>query len=107
MVYGLGGIGMRTMAGNALLMKALMSLRQKVSTDAMNNQEFRESLRSSNFGNDILHWNKPNPFTQNYAQFIDHIDNPKFLAKRFENAYWKYKIAKKLLHLKTKFHLRG
>ena len=31
MVYGLGGIGMSTMAGNALLMKVIMSLRQKLS----------------------------------------------------------------------------
>ena len=32
--------------------------------------------------NGILHWNKANPFTQNYAQFIDNVNNPKFLVKQ-------------------------
>jgi len=82
MVYGLGGIGMSTMAGNALLMKALMSLRQKVSTGAIGVQEYKDSLKNASFAS-ILHWNKPNPFTQNHAQFIDYANNPKVLAQRF------------------------
>ena len=53
-----------------------------MSTGAIDTQEYQESLIHSNFGNGILHWNKPNPLTQNYAQFIDYVDNPKFLAKR-------------------------
>jgi len=82
MVYGLGGIGMSTMAGNALLMKALMGLRQKVSTGGMDVQEYTDALQTASFAS-IPHWNKQNPFTQNYAQFIDFSNNPKVLAQRF------------------------
>ena len=82
MVYGLGGIGMSTMAGNGLLMKAIMSLRQKLSVGAIDEETYKASLKTSDFSS-ILHWNKPNPFRQNYAQFMDYVNNPKFLAKKF------------------------
>jgi len=81
MVYGLGGIGMSTMAGNALLMKALMGMRQKVSNNELDSKEFQNSLRTSSFGNNIIHWSKKNPFNENYAQFVDSVNNPKQLAK--------------------------
>merc|ERR1719323_113230 len=47
MVYGLGGIGMSTMAGNALLMKAIMSQRQRVSENIIEGKDFRDSLKNS------------------------------------------------------------
>jgi len=82
MVYGLGGIGMSTMAANGLLMKAIMALRQKLSVGAIDEETYKVSLKTSDFSS-ILHWNKPNPFRQNYAQFTDNVGNPKFLAKKF------------------------
>jgi len=82
MIYGLGGIGMSTMAGNGLLMKALMGLRQNVANNTITSSEYKNSLTHATFGNAILHWNKANPFTQNYAQFIDNVNNPKFLMKQ-------------------------
>ena len=83
MVYGLGGIGMSTMAGNALLMKAIMSQRQKVAENIIEGKDFRDSLKNSGTIGSIIHWNKPNPLNQNFAQFIDNVDNPKILAKKF------------------------
>jgi len=83
MVYGIGGIGMSVMAGNALLMKAIMSLRQKLSAGTIDNAEFAQKLQTSDFGSNIEHWNKANPFTQNYAQFFDAVKNPKQIAKTF------------------------
>jgi len=82
MIYGLGGIGMSTMAGNGLLMKALMGLRQNVANNTITSSEYKNSLTHATFGNAFLHWNKANPFTQNYAQFIDNVNNPKFLMKQ-------------------------
>ena len=79
MVYGLGGIGMSTMAGNALLMKAIMSQRQNI----IGCEDFHDSLKNSETISNILHWNKPNPFNQNFAQFIDNAESPKILAKKF------------------------
>ena len=81
MVYGLGGIGMSTMAGNALLMKALMSLRQKVAQGTILTSDYKKILANSNFDNNILHWDKNNPLVQNYAQFIDNVNDPRVLAK--------------------------
>ena len=93
--------GMSTMAGNALLMKGLMSLRQKLSIGEIDDRQFSSSLKTSDFGN-ILHWNKPNPFTQNYAQFTDNVNNTKFLPKRFgmkTSSPYVYKIVNSLLRL--------
>ena len=83
MVYGLGGIGMSTMAGNALLMKAIMYQRQKFSDNIIDGTDFKNSLKNSGTIGSILHWNKPNPFNQNFAQFLDNADNPKILARKF------------------------
>ena len=79
MVYGLGGIGMSTMAGNALLMKAIMSQRQNI----IGCEDFHDSMKNSATIGNILHWNRPNPFNQNFAQFIDNVESPKILAKKF------------------------
>ena len=78
MVYGLGGIGMTTMGGNALLMKALMDTRQKFSQGTISVQEFKNTLQQSSFG-PIRHWNYPNPFNQNFAQFVDYVNDPKVI----------------------------
>jgi len=80
MIYGLGGLGMTTMGGNALLMKAMMDLRGKLATGAIDEQQYTKALQTSSFST-IRHWNKPNPFTQNFAQFVD--ANPKVLHKAF------------------------
>jgi len=83
MVYGIGGIGMSVMAGNALLMKGVMALREKLSSGAIDSTQFAQKLQTSDFGADIKHWNKANPFTQNYAQFFDAVKNPRQIAKTF------------------------
>ena len=81
MVYGLGGIGMTTVGANALLMKALMDTRQKVSQGTMDALDFKATLQQSSFGS-IRHWNQPNPFNQNYAQFVDYVNNPKVIFNK-------------------------
>ena len=81
MIYGLGGLGMTTMGSNALLLKALMDLRQKVSTGAISNQEYKAALQTSSFGT-IRHWSKPNPFSQNIAQFVDHTKDTKIIFNK-------------------------
>ena len=98
---------MSTMAGNGLLMKALMGLRQKLSANIIDSKEYKESLKLAEFGKDIPHWNKPNPFTQNYAQFIDNVNNPKILAKQMRVVTPKelsmaFKMATKMLQLQSK-----
>ena len=95
------------MAGNGLLMKALMGLRQKLSANIIDSKEYKESLKLAEFGKDIPHWNKPNPFTQNYAQFIDNVNNPKILAKQMRVGTPKelsmaFKMATKMLQLQSK-----
>ena len=101
---------MSTMAGNGLLMKALMGLRQKLANNTIYSKDYKESLTLGNFGNSILHWNKPNPFTQNHAQFIDNVNNPKFLIKqmrvipKFESSM-AFKMATKMLQLQSKLSL--
>ena len=42
---------MSTMAGNGLLMKALMGLRQKLSDNEIDSKEYKESLKLAQFGN--------------------------------------------------------
>ena len=108
MIYFLG-IGMSTMAGNGLLMKALMGLRQKLSANIIDSKEYKESLKLAQFGNKILHWNKANPFTQNYAQFIDNVNNPKILAKQMrvgvttpKELSMAFRMATKMLQLQSK-----
>ena len=101
---------MSTMAGNGLLMKALMGLREKLSNNTIDSKEYKESLKLAQFGNNILHWNKTNPFTQNYAQFIDNVNNPKFLAKQMrvdtpKELSMAFKMASKMLQLQSKLSL--
>jgi hypothetical protein len=106
---------MSTMAGNGLLMKALMSLRKKLANNTIDSKEYKELLKLAQFGNGILHWNKANPFTQNYAQFIDNVNNPKILAKqiRVKPKDWSmakdwsiaFKMATKILQLQSKLSL--
>ncbi|ESO92648.1 hypothetical protein LOTGIDRAFT_233083 [Lottia gigantea] len=78
MIYGIGGIGMTTMAPNALLMKAIMTLRKRLASGTMSVSEFQQRLKTSQFVG-IPHWNKPNPFKRNYAQFMD---NPNLISQK-------------------------
>ena len=80
-IYGIGGIGMTTMGPNALLMKAILGLRQKVASGEITGEEFHQKLSVSDFG-PIPHWNAKNPFTRNYAQFVDFSTKPKEVASR-------------------------
>ena len=99
---------MSTMAGNGLLMKALMGLRQKLSDKTIDSKDYKESLKLAQFGNGIPHWNKANPFTQNYAQFIDNVNNPKFLVKQMrvpKDWSMAFKMATKMLQLQSKLSL--
>ena len=50
---------MSTMAGNGLLMKALMTVRQKLANNVIDYKEYKDVLKFSKFGNEILHWNNP------------------------------------------------
>jgi len=83
MIYGLGGLGMTTMGGNSLLMKAMMDLRGQLASGAINEEQYKLALQTSSF-NTIRHWNKPNPFHQNFAQFVD--SNPKVLHQAFNTS---------------------
>ena len=85
MMYGIGGIGMTTMAPNALLMKAVMEARQQLSRGDISSKEYTRKLRESDFSR-IPHWNAPNPFSRNYAQFVDNANNPLKLARHFKRA---------------------
>ena len=85
MIYGIGGIGMTTMAPNALLMRALMETRQQLSRGEICNREYARRLRESDFRR-IPHWNAPNPFSRNYAQFVDNVSNPLKLSRYFKRA---------------------
>ena len=82
MVYGIGGIGMSIMAGNAILMKSAMGLRQNLSEGKISNKHFQSALSTSDFGSNTLHWTKPNPLSQNYSQFFDNVSNPRLIARR-------------------------
>ena len=99
---------MSTMAGNGLLMKALMGLRQNLANNTINSKEYKHSLTHATFGSAIMHWNKSNPFTQNYAQFIDYVDNPKFLMKQMrilpKVGSTAFKMVSKIFQLQSKFN---
>jgi len=81
MIYGVGGIGMTTMAPNALLMKAMLGLRQRLGSGQITGEEFNQKLAKSDFGT-IPHWSGRNPFTRNYAQFVDAVRDPRTIARR-------------------------
>ena len=85
MTYGIGGIGMTTMAPNALLMKAVLETRRQLSRGIISSREYARKLRESDFSR-IPHWNAPNPFSRNYSQFVDNVSNPFILAKYFKRA---------------------
>ena len=85
MMYGIGGIGMTTMAPNALLMKAVLETRRQLSRGIISSREYARKLRESDFSH-IPHWNAPNPFSRNYSQFVDNATNPLIVAKYFKKA---------------------
>ena len=85
MMYGIGGIGMTTMAPNALLMKAVLETRRQLSRGIISSREYARKLRESDFSH-IPHWNAPNPFSRNYSQFVDNANNPLIVAKYFKKA---------------------
>jgi hypothetical protein len=79
MLYGIGGIGMTTMAPNGLLMKAVMNSREELALGKISNEEWQMNLQTARFT--IPHWKATNPFQRNYAQFMDNIDQPQVFAK--------------------------
>ena len=79
MIYGIGGIGMTTMAPNGLLMKAIMGAREDLAEGKISNEEWKKKLQTSQF--DIPHWSHGNPFRRNYAQFMDSVEKPQVFAK--------------------------
>ena len=79
MLYGIGGIGMTTMAPNGLLMKAVMNSREELALGKISNEEWQMNLQTSQFT--IPQWKATNPFQRNYAQFMDNIDQPQVFAK--------------------------
>ena len=84
---------------------ALMKLRQQVSDNELGVNQFRQSLRCSDFGNDIPHWNEHNPLNQNYASFIDFVKNPKIIASRMgfcKHHFLLLKAAKLLVGVKKR-----
>ena len=89
MIYGIGGIGISTMASNGLLLKAILGARQKLSRREIDVQEFKRQLKESDFGT-IPHWANVNPFQRNYAQFFDNLSNPMVVAKRLGVSKYKY-----------------
>ena len=79
-IYGIGGIGMTTLAPNALLMKALMRTRQLFSEGQIDAAEYHRRLGTGDF--DKIPDFGPNVFDRNYAQFIDNANNPLKIAKQ-------------------------
>lgn len=75
MLYGAGGIGITMMAPNALLMKAIVGIRQEGDP-----ADFARKMASSDFGR-IPHWTHRNPFRRNYAPFADDADDPRVVAR--------------------------
>lgn len=84
MLYGIGGIGMTTMAPNALMMKAALEERSKLASDDHKNydlKDYQNNLLTGNFDKQIRHTRMDNPFKgRNYARWIDHTQNPQLVA---------------------------
>ena len=81
----IGGIGMTTMAGNALLMHALMALRGDLAAGWVTEAEFRRRIAESDFRH-IPNWNGENPFARNYAPFVDSVAEPKIIWNKMRGA---------------------
>jgi len=79
MIYGIGGIGMTTMAPNGLLLKAILGARHDLAYGKITDLEWRKCLEISKFN--IPHWGHGNPFSRNYAQFTDSVGKPQIFAK--------------------------
>ena len=81
MIYGIGGIGMTTMPGNALMLHALKALRGEVAAGRLSEAEFRRKIATSDF-DEIPNWSGENPFARNYVDFVDSAKEPKFIWNR-------------------------
>ena len=79
-IYGIGGLGMTTMAPNAVLMKAVMDARQQLADGKITEREFSRKLKESDFG--MIRSYGANPFSRNYAQFIDNAANPRRVCRK-------------------------
>ena len=79
-IYGIGGLGMTTMAPNAVLMKAVMDARQQLADGKITDTEFNRKLKESDFG--MIRSYGTNPFSRNYAQFIDNAADPRRVCRR-------------------------
>ena len=79
-IYGIGGLGMTTMAPNAVLMKAVMDARQQLADGKITDAEFNRKLKESDFG--MIRSYGQNPFSRNYAQFIDNAADPRRVCRK-------------------------
>ena len=79
-IYGIGGLGMTTMAPNAVLMKAVMEARQNLADGKITDAEFNRKLKESDFG--FIRSYGANPFSRNYAQFIDNAADPRRICRK-------------------------
>ena len=79
-IYGIGGLGMTTMAPNAVLMKAVMEARQQLGDGKITESEFNRKLKESDFG--MIRSYGTNPFSRNYAQFIDNAADSKRVCRK-------------------------
>ena len=59
--------------------------RRQLSQGDISSREYARKLRESDFSH-IPHWNAPNPFSRNYSQFVDNVNNPLIVAKYFKKA---------------------
>ena len=86
MIYAIGGVGMTTMAPNALLMKAALNEREKLSNNQVSACEFKQNLENGNFSK-IPHckWNH-NPFNGfDYARWVDYVNEPRNVSSMLFN----------------------
>ena len=67
---------MTTMAGNGLLLHALLALRRRLAEGSLSEAEFRRKISKSEFGK-IPNWAGENPFDRNYSDFVDSFSDPK------------------------------
>ena len=79
-IYGIGGLGMTTMTPNAVLMKAVMDARQQLADGKITEREFSRKLKESDFG--MIRSYGANPFSRNYAQFIDNAADPRRVCRK-------------------------
>ena len=71
---------MTTMTPNAVLMKVVMDARQQLADGKITEREFSRKLKESDFG--MIRSYGANPFSRNYAQFIDNAADPRRVCRK-------------------------